>query len=199
MRTLSAVPLALAACLCAVPACFAESQVTLRDPNLPLWEMRPLDRHVYVLSLEGEWKRGMPQRDADYRVNIEYPDGAVIEHRPTFEKAFRKGEIQVLLVQYQYDEHHLQRGDTLRIYITKRMPGIRPDAKSDDWEVVSNRLEVAWPFDRDVVRLPPKTRFSEPEPIDAFHPPGEEPVPAPKVMPPAAEEPVPQPKPGPEK
>ncbi len=196
MRLFSA---ALAACLAAGPACFAEVQVTLRDPHLPLWEIRPLDRHVYVLTLEGEWKKGMPQRDADYRVNIEYPDGAVVDQPPTSEKAFRRGEIQVLLVQYQYEQHQLRRGDTLRVFITRRMAAASVDAPPDDWEVVSNRLEVAWPFDRDVVRLPPKTRFSEPEPIDAFHQAGDEPVPPPKPNLPPAAEPVPPPRPGPEK
>jgi hypothetical protein len=190
MRTLAAVPLALAACLAAAPACFADLQITLRDPNLPLWEMRPLDRHVYVLSLEGEWMKDMPQRDAEYRVNIEFPDGAVIEHRPPIDKMFRRGEVQVLLVQYQYEKHDLQKGDTLRIFITKR----KPDGEPDDWEVVSNGLEVAWPFDRDIVRRPPRTRFTPPEPIDAFHPPGDEPAP-PKPSPPPVEEPAKPPKP----
>ncbi len=176
MRTLAAVPLALAACLTAASACFAAPQLVLSDPNLPLWEIRPLDRHVYVLTLEGEWK-APPQRDAEYYVNIEYPDGAVVHHRPTYDLLFRRGEVQVLLIQYQYEKHHLQKGDTLRIWITKRMPGGEPD----DQEIVSNGLEVAWPFDRDVVRLPPRTRFTPPEPIDTFHPPGEEPVAPPKL------------------
>ena len=179
MRTPTAVPLALAACLAAAPACFAARQIVLNDPHLPLWEMRPLDRHVYVLTLEGEWK-APPERDAEYFVNIEYPDGAVVQHRPTYDLLFRRGEVQVLLIQYQYEEHHLQRGDTLRIWITKQKPGGEPD----DQEIVSNRLDVAWPFDRDVVRLPPKTRFTPPEPIDTFHPPGEEPAPPPKPGPP---------------
>ena len=195
MRTLAAVPLALAACLAAAPACFAAPLIILTDPNLPLWEIRPLDRHVYVLSLEGEWTVPMEKRDGEYHVNIEYPDGAVVEHRPTLDKLFRRGEVQVLLIQYQYEKHHLQKGDTLRIWVTKWKPGDEPD----DQEVISNGLEVAWPFDRDVVRRPPKTRFSEPEPIDAFHPPGEEPIPQPKPNPPPVEEPVKPPKPGPEK
>jgi hypothetical protein len=181
MRTLAVVPLALAACLTAASACFADPQIILSDPHLPLWEMRPLDRHVYVLSLDGEWQKDMPQRDAEYHINIEFPDGTVIEHRPTFEKTFRKGEVQVLLVQHQYEDHHLQRGDTLRIFITKRMPASEQDRHTVDQEIVSNGLEVPWPLDRDIVRHAPKTRFSEPEPIDAFHPGAEEPLPPPKT------------------
>ena len=29
----------------------------LTDPGYDLWELRPLDRRVYVLTLEGTWKR----------------------------------------------------------------------------------------------------------------------------------------------
>ncbi|HVS40023.1 MAG TPA: hypothetical protein VMS17_30975 [Gemmataceae bacterium] len=186
MRTLAAVPLALAVCLSAASTCLADQQITLRDPKLPLWEIRPLDRHVYILSLEGEWRKGFPDRDAEYRINIEFPDGTVIEHRPTLDKMFRKGEVQVLLVQYQY-EGHLQKGDTLRIFITKRAPASEQNQETVDQEVVSNGLEVPWPLDRDVVRHRPYTRFSEPEPIDAFHVPGEESAktPAPSIEQPA--------------
>ena len=152
-----------------------------------------MDRHVYVLTLEGDWKTP-PRWDAEYHVNVRYPDGAVVEHRPTVEQFFRKGEVQVLLIQYQYEKHHFQKGDALTVFVTKRLPGGGPD----DWEVVSNRLEVAWPFDRDVVRLPPKTRYSQANPIDAFFPPGQAPVAPPNlnpppVPPPPGEEPVKKP------
>jgi len=186
MRKPSAVPLTLAVFLAAAPACLAAPQVFLSDPALPLWEMRPMDRHVYVLSLEGDW-RTPPAWDAEYHINVEYPDGAVVENRPTVERFFRKGEVQVLLMQYQYQKH-VRKGDVLTVFVTKRLPGGGPD----DWEVVSNRLAVAWPFDRDVVRLPPKTRYSEMSPIDAFTSPGQEPVPPPQTNPP----PVPLPSPG---
>ena len=59
-------------------------QLVLTDLGYPLWEMRPLDRHVYVLTLEGDWK-SPPDRDAAYYVNIEFPDGGTAAHRPTIE------------------------------------------------------------------------------------------------------------------
>ena len=188
MRTPAAVSLALAVGLAAAPACFAAPPLVLSDPNLPLWEIRPLDRRVYVLFLEGDWK-SPPPYDAEYYVNVEYPDGAVVEHRPAYEQPFRRGEIQVLLPQYQYEKHNFQRGDKLTVFVTRRKPGGGPD----DQEVVSNRLEAAWPFDRDVVRRPPKTKYSEREPIDIFRAPGEEPVAPPRPVP----TPVPPPKPVP--
>ena len=43
-------------------------------------------------------------------------------------------------------------------------------------EVVSIRLELEWRLNRRVLRLPLRTRFTPPEPIDAFHPPDEEPA-----------------------
>jgi hypothetical protein len=195
MRTFAIVQFAVAACLTAATACVAAPQIVLSDPKLPLWEMRPLDRHVYVLSLEGEWQIPPQERDGDYHLNIQFPDGSAVEHRPTYDKIFRQGEVQVLLTQYQY-ENHLQKGDKLRIFITKH----KPDGSPDDQEVISNRLDVAWPFDREVARQPPKSRFSEPEPIDAFHPAGAEPIPQLKpTTPPNVEEPAKPKKSGPEK
>lgn len=181
MRTLSTFSLATAICLAvAVPACVAAPhQIHLSDPDLPLFEIRPLDRHVFVLSLEGDWKTP-PDRDDIYYVNIEYPNGVVVEHRPTYERMFRKGEVQCALIEYQWKMNDFHEGDTLKVFITRRRAG----SPSDEQEVISNRLEVAWPFDRKVVRRPPKTRFTEPEPIDAFHPEGEEPVKRPNPLPP---------------
>ena len=101
MRTPTAVPLALAACLAAAPACFAARQIVLNDPRLPLWEMRPLDRHVYVLTLEGDWK-SPPGRDAEYlRQHRVSRRGRWCSTRPTDDLLFRRGEVQALLIEYQ--------------------------------------------------------------------------------------------------
>jgi hypothetical protein len=174
MRNVPAVSAAFAVCLATAPTCLAAPQLILSDPKAPLWEMRPLDRHVYILTLEGDWKT-KPQWDAEYSIHIVFPNGVEVDHRPTYERLFRRGEVQCVLIEYQYEKNHFQPADKLTVYVTKRKPGADPDQ-----EVISNRLEVAWPFDRDVVRKPPKTRFSEPDPIDAFHPSGEEPAPPPK-------------------
>jgi hypothetical protein len=192
MRTLSTCSLALAVILgVAVPACLAAPpQVVLNDPDLSLFEMRPLDRHVFVLTLEGDWKTP-PDWDASYYVNIQYPNGVVVEHRPTLERMFRKGEVQCLLIEYQWEKNGFQPGDRLSVFITRRRAGSPTDAQ----EVISNRLEVAWPFDRKVGRRPPKTRFTEPDPIDIFRPEGDEPVKPPKPAPVPVPVPVPVPPP----
>jgi hypothetical protein len=189
MRTLSAISLTLAACLSAVPAQAASHQLVLTDPGYALWEIRPLDRRVYVLTLQGDWK-APADPDAGYYVNIEYANGGVVTHRVLDNRMFWKGDVQCLLIQYQWEKNHFQKGDTLTVFVTRKKPGIPPD----DQEVISNRLEVAWPFDRQVVRLAPRTRFTEREPVDAFHPEAEEPVrsPRPTTPPvlPRPEEPV---------
>ena len=185
MRTL----LAVFAVFAVASTSVAAPQLVLSDPHAPLWETRPLDRRVYVLSLEGDWKT-KPEFDADYSIHIVYPNGEEVDHRPAYERMFRRGEVQCLLIQYQYEKYHFQRGEKLTVYVTKRKPGGGPD----DQEAISNRLEVEWPFDRDIVRKPPHTRFSEPEPIDVFRQAGEEPAPPPKPNPPL--QPLPPPQPG---
>lgn len=189
MRTLSVVSLTLAVCLSAAPARAASPQLVITDPGYALWEIRPLDRRVYVLTLEGDWKTP-PDPDAEYYVNIEFPNGAVVAHRALDDRQFWKGDVECLLVQYQWEKNHFQKGDKLTVFVARRKPGVPPD----DQEVISNRFEVAWPFDRQVVRLAPRTRFTEREAVDVFHPMIEQPVVRPRpVVPsplPAPVEPV---------
>ena len=198
MCSLSAVSLALAACLGAAPAA---PQLVLSDPAYPLWEIRPQDRRVYVLTLQGDWK-APPDRDGDYYVNLDFPDGGTVTHRVADDRLFRRGDVECLLNEYQYERHHFRAGDALGVTVTRRLPAGDPD----DRVVISNRLEVAWPFDREVVRLAPRTRYSPAVPVDVFHPAGEEPLVPPRPitppLPPPAppvEEPVKTPKPAPEK
>jgi len=162
MRTLSILSLMLAVCL---PARAASHQLVLTDPGYALWEIRPLDRRVYVLTLEGNWQTPADP-DAGYYVNIEFPNGAAVTHRVLDDRMFRKGDVQCLLMQYQWQRNHFRKGDALTVFVTRKKPGAPPD----DQEVISNRMEVKWPFDRQIVRLAPRTRFTEREPVDAYHP-----------------------------
>jgi hypothetical protein len=160
MRTLAAFLLTLAVCL---PARAASPQLVLTDPGYPLWEIRPLDRRVYVLTLEGNWK-APDDPDAGYYVNIEFPSGATVTHRVLDDRMFVKGDVQCLLMQYQWERNHFQKGDALTLFVTRKKPGAAPD----DQEVISNRLEVKWPFDRQIARLAPRTKFTERVPVDAY-------------------------------
>src|SRR5258708_37108122 len=61
----------------------------LTDEGLPLQEIRPLDRHVYILTLEGKWNRP-GQDDTKHYVNILFPNGQSASHRVLDEGMFRK-------------------------------------------------------------------------------------------------------------
>ena len=166
MRTLSVVSLTLVVCLAAAPTRAAVSpQLVLTDPGYALWEIRPLDRRVYVLTLAGAWQTP-PDPGAEYYVNIEYPNGGTVTHRALDDTQFWKGDVECLLIQYQWEKYHFQKGDKLTVFVTRKQPGVA----LNNQQVISNRLVVAWPFDRQVVRLAPRTRFTAPEPVDAFHP-----------------------------
>ena len=181
MRALSAVILASALCLgVSVPAGTAESpQLILSDPGYPLWEIRPQERHVYVLTLEGDWK-SPPDRDAVYYVNVEFPDGGTVEQRVRQRRPFvpaRRRALSADRIPVEKAPFRARRPAHCLRHAPRR--GERPD----DQQVVSSRLEVEWPLDRKVVRLPPRTRFTLREPIDVFHPEGEESVAPPKPAP----------------
>lgn len=176
MRTLYVVSLALTVCLSAAPMrAGASPQLALTDPGYALWEIRPLDRRVYVLTLQGDWKTP-PDPGAEYYVNIEYPNGGTVAQRAMGPSQFWKGDVECLLIQYQWEKYHFQKGDKLTVFVTRKPPGVA----LKDQEVISNRLVVAWPFDRQVVRLAPRTRFTALEPVDSFHPEAAEPVTRPK-------------------
>src|SRR5262249_24521744 len=142
--------------------------------GLPLWEIRPLDRHVLVLSLEGKWLRPA-NPDAGYYVNLLFADGASESHRVLDPVLFRLGEVRCVFPEYQLLRHRVCRGDQVTVVISERRAVNAADAP----EVVSAPFVVTWPPDRPVVRRPPGTRFTPPEPIDAFPPPAD----LPRTMP----------------
>jgi hypothetical protein len=150
----------------------APSPLLLTDPNLPLQELRPLDRHVWVLSLEGNWKQpALP--GVAYHVNLLFPNGQSYSHRVLDDAAFRAGEVRCLIPEYQLVRNGLARGGRITIVVSAR----RTVASLLDPEIVSAPMEVAWPMNRPINRWPPRTRFAQPEPIDAFRPPSEMPPP----------------------
>ncbi len=72
----------------------------LTDPGLPLQELRPLDRHVWVLSLDGVWTRAAIPGIA-YHVNLLFPNGRSYSHRVLDDVLFRTGEVRCLIPDYQ--------------------------------------------------------------------------------------------------
>jgi hypothetical protein len=146
----------------------AEPPLRLSDPNLPLQEIRPLDRHVWVLSLDGAWKQPAVAGVA-YHVNLIFPNGQSYSHRVLDDAAFRMGEVRCLVPDYQLARNGLGRAGSFTIVISGRRSVT--SALAD--EVVSVPYEVRWPMNRAILRWPPRTRVTPPEPIDAFTPPGE--------------------------
>jgi hypothetical protein len=154
-----------------LPARAAERPaLELADPGLPLWEIRPLDRHVLVLSLEGKWLQPA-NPDAGYYVNLLFADGRSESHRVLDPALFRLGEVRCLFPEYQMLRHRVGRGDKVTVVISEGKAATSADAP----EVISAPFVVTWPPDRPIVRRAPRTRFTPPEPIDAFPLPGDEP------------------------
>lgn len=163
-----------------VPALSAASPpLRLADPKLPLQELRPLDRHVWVLSLDGNWTQPVLAGFA-YHINLIFPNGGSYSHR-VLDDAFRLGQVRCLIPDYQLIRNGLAHGGRFTIVVSAR----RPVTTTTAAEVVSVPFEVQWPMERPILRWAPPTRFSPAVPIDAFPPPQErlprgEPPPVPK-------------------
>jgi hypothetical protein len=168
-------------------------QLELTDPNLPIYELRPLDRRVYGLTLEGTWHRPA-KSGAHHYVNLLFANGSshsmrVDEHPIAARKlvaegkdgtltylqiedsAFRRGEVRCLIPDYQIIRNGLARGGQFKIVVSVGKPVMSLDAP----EVVSNALEVTWPLDRAIAQRPPRSRHADPEPVDAMPLPGAQP------------------------
>jgi hypothetical protein len=167
----------------------ADVPLRLTDPGLALQEIRPLDRHVWVLSLDGTWAQPAIPGIA-YHVNLLFPNGRSYSHRVLEDAQFRTGEVRCLIPDYQLVRNGLARGGVFTIVVSARHTVTSAMAP----EVVSDRFAVRWPLERPILRWPPRSRFSPPIPIDTFPLPGAR-IPTsqpPKGKPPSGEQlPVP--------
>jgi hypothetical protein len=152
-----------------------QARLTLSDEKLPLQEIRPLDRRVWVLTLEATWKQA-PAFGVPHYVNLLFPNGTSSAHRVLDEALFRAGELRILLPEYQLLRGGVARGGTITVVISAD----RSVTSARAPEVIGGPFEVRWPMDRPIVRLPPRTRHTPPPEIDAMPLPGDmPPVPAP--------------------
>lgn len=173
------------------PALSASSPPPLRlaDPKLPLQELRPLDRHVCVLSLEGTWTQPALPGIA-YHINLIFPNGQSYSHR-VLDDSFRLGQVRCLIPEFQLVRNGLARAGQFTIVVSAG----RPVATATAAEVVSAPFEVRWPLERPIFRWAPPTRFASPTPIDAFPPPNAEtpaPLPHKELIPGGEPPPVPK-------
>jgi hypothetical protein len=169
-------------------------QFQLTDPKLPLFELQPLDRRVWVFTLEGTWDHPA-NPGAHHYVNILFPNGQAYSNRvdenleairtvkteykngvPVYsiveDSPFRRGEVRCLIQKYQLVRNGVAKGGKFTIVISagKRV------TSADDPAVISNAVEVTWPMNRPIVRRPPRTRHSAPEAADPFLLPDEQPM-----------------------
>ncbi|HXG12448.1 MAG TPA: hypothetical protein VNK04_22010 [Gemmataceae bacterium] len=159
-------------------------RLELSDPGLPLYEVRPLDRRVHIVTLEGKWNKP-PNPGKSYYINLLFPNGRSYNHRVLDDTLFRLGEVRAVVQDYQLKRNGLAQGGKLAVVVSEE----KPVTSASGAEVVSNVLELSWPMDRPVVQQPPRTRFAPPPKVDVFPPPPAE-LP-PKLIPPPPAEPVP--------
>jgi hypothetical protein len=137
--------------------------VELTDEGLPLQEIRPLDRHVYILTLDGKWEQPVVGAMKHY-INVIFANGNSVSHRVQDETMFRKGEVRCTLIEYQLINNGVARGGEFVIVVSERNPVESTTGK----DVISTPLKVTWPLERPVVSRPVRTRHSPPPPIDAL-------------------------------
>jgi hypothetical protein len=192
MRLALLTSLAVALSLALVPsqAGAAGGRLTLADEKLPLQEIRPQDRRVWVLTLEGNWQQA-PTFGHPFYVNLLFPNGTSYSHRVLDDALFRAGEVRCLLPEYQLIRGGVARGGTMTVVISAD----RSVTSARAPEVISAPFEVRWPMDRPVVRRPPRTRHTLPPEIDAMPLPGN----MPQVPKPPQKRPPVKPTPPPDK
>jgi hypothetical protein len=171
MRSVLPVLLTLWAGFGFATAAAAEPRLTWADPGLPLQELRPNDRRVYILTLEGKWNEPFKTGVA-YYVNVLFPTGGGFANRVEDESLLAKGVVRCVL-----QEHKLAcSSGQFFVVLSAR----RAVCSTSDEDVVSNPLALNWPMNRPIQKLLPPSRHAESEPVDRFVPPGDA-LPPPKV------------------
>jgi hypothetical protein len=134
-------------------------QVELSEGNLPLGEIRPLDRRVYVVSLDGAWKQ-QPTTETHYHLAVKFPDGTIYTHRPMEDELFLRGEMRFMVPEHLLLRTNTTTGGKLQFFVTE------PGAPGKTPTTISNPLELAWPVKRTAARPAPKAKATAPAPLD---------------------------------
>jgi hypothetical protein len=138
-------------------------RLVLKDEGLSIQEIRPLERHDWILTLDGKWS--VPAKPGvKHYVNIIFPNGAVSSHRVLSEDYARKGEFRVVIQEHDLIRNQVPRGAKLTIVISQD----KAVTSATDPEVISEPFVTPWPLDRPIVKRPVETRYTPREPIDAM-------------------------------
>jgi hypothetical protein len=159
-------------------AALAKPPLEMADEKLPLQELRPLDRRVYVLTLDGEWEKPA-KADVTYFVNFLFPDGGSFFHKVDNPEMFARGEVRAIIQNHQLIRHGVSQGGHFTIVVS----GGKEVTSATAPEVISNVLDISWPLNRRTTPFRMRSRRSEPAPVDAFPVPGDpnnEPLPPPR-------------------
>jgi hypothetical protein len=146
---------------------WAANRLELTDENLPLQELRPLDRRVYILTLYGQWHE--PGKANVYYVNFLFPNGSSYSHKILDPVLFHKGEVRCVIQGPQLIRNGLSEGGKFTIVISANEPVTSATAP----QAISNAIVEPWPMNRPASQFRPYTKFGEPPPVDIFPIPGE--------------------------
>src|SRR5262249_20242344 len=123
-----------------------EPRLKLMDEELSIQELRPLERHVWVLTLEGKW--GTPAKPGvKHYVNVIFPNGASASHRVLSEDYAANAQFPVLIQDPDLVRNQVPRGAKLTVVISADKAVTAADAP----EVISEPFVTPWPLDRPIV------------------------------------------------
>jgi hypothetical protein len=142
---------------------FAKPQLELSDPKLPLQEQRPLDRRVYILTLEGVWHQPAASGKT-YYINFLFPDGSGYAHKVDDVAMFERGEVRGIIQLYQLVRHGVSEGGKFTVVVSAG----KEVSEASDAAVLSNALEFTWPMGRKLTRERVRSKYAPLPPVDAL-------------------------------
>ncbi len=163
MRIAAVLSLALPLLLTTAAYSADAPRLVLMDEGLSIQEIRPLERHDWILTLEGKWNVP-PKPGVKHYVNVILPNGAVASHRVLSEGYAAKGEFRVVIQEKDLLRNQVPRGAKLTIVISQD----KAVTAATDPEVISEPFVTPWPLDRPIVNRPVETRHTPPDEIDAL-------------------------------
>src|SRR5262245_15796933 len=93
-------------------------RLELRDEKLPLEEIRPLDRRVYIVALDGKWTQ-LPTAGHTYYINLLFPNGQVSSHRPLDDLRFRQGDVRAVIQDHMLKRSGMVNGGRLSVVVSE--------------------------------------------------------------------------------
>lgn len=144
--------------------------LSLRDAGLPLEELTPLDRRVYIVTLTGKWHKPAAAGVTHY-VNFYLPNGRHYAHAVNTidERAFIRGDVRAMLYDYELRRGGVTPRGTVQIAVSHGRPAKTLNEPHIISEVVSLELPLYRPIERGglppLVPVPPAPLPEKPLPL----------------------------------